>query len=70
MPDAQARALVQIIEQQQENLVTKDDLALQTAHNDAQFAKIESMFWRGVVIVSGVIVAVGGVIIGAIAAFS
>ena len=48
----------------------RDELALQTAHNDAQFAKIESMFWRGVVIVSGVIVAVGGVIIGAIAAFS
>ena len=48
----------------------RDELALQTAHNDAQFAKMESMFRRGVVIVSGVIVAVGGVIIGAIAAFS
>ena len=62
MPEAQARAVVRVIERQQEELATKKDLELQTA-------QLQALFWRGVALVCGVIVAVGGAIIGAMAAF-
>ena len=62
MPEEQARAIVRVIEHQQEELATKKDLELQTA-------QLQALFWRGAALVCGVIVAVGGAIIGAMAAF-
>ena len=62
MPEEQARAIVRVIERQQEELATKKDLELQTA-------QLQALFWRGATLVCGVIVAVGGAIIGAMAAF-
>ena len=62
MPEAQARAVVRVLERQQSELATKKDLELQTA-------QLQALFWRGVALVCGVIVAVGGAIIGAMAAF-
>ena len=57
MPEA--RAVVRVIERQQAELATKKDLELQTA-------QLQALFWRGVALVCGVIVAGGGAIIGAI----
>lgn len=65
MPEAQARALVRVIEGQQEEAATKTDLAnLETRF----FARLESLIWRATAVICGVIVAASGVIIGAIAA--
>ena len=66
MPEAQARAVVRVIERQQEDAATKTDLAnLETR----LFARLESLIWRATAVTCGVMVVMGGVIIGAIAAF-
>lgn len=66
MPEEQARAIVRVIEGQQEEAATKTDLAnLETRF----FARLESLIWRATAVICGVIVAASGVIIGAIAAF-
>ena len=65
MPEAQARAVVRVIERQQENAATKTDLAnLETR----LFARLESLIWRATAVTCGLMVVMGGVIIGAIAA--
>ena len=65
MPEAQARAVVRVIERRQEDAATKTDLAnLETR----LFARLESLIWRATAVTCGVIVAASGVIIGAIAA--
>lgn len=65
MPEEQARAIVRVIERQQEEAATKTDLAnLETRF----FARLESLIWRATAVICGVIVAASGVIIGAIAA--
>ena len=65
MPEEQARAIVRVIERQQEELATKTDLAnLETRF----FARLESLIWRATAVTCGVMVVMGGVIIGAIAA--
>ena len=65
MPEAQARAVVRVIERQQEDAATKTDLAnLETR----LFARLESLIWRATAVTCGVMVVMGGVIIGAIAA--
>ena len=65
MPEEQARAVVRVIEGQQEEAATKTDLAnLETRF----FARLESLIWRATAVICGVIVAASGVIIGAIAA--
>ena len=64
MPEEQARAIVRVIEGQQEELATKTDLAnLETRF----FARLESLIWRATAVICGVIVAASGVIIGAMA---
>lgn len=68
MPEEQARALVRVIEGQQEELATKGDLDLQAAQMDARFARLESLIWRATAVTCGVMVVMGGIIIGAIAA--
>ena len=65
MPEAQARAVVRVIERQQENAATKTDLAnLETR----LFARLESLIWRATAVTCGVMVVMAGIIIGAIAA--
>ena len=65
MPEAQARAVVRVIERQQEDAATKTDLAnLETR----LFARLESLLWRATAVTCGVMVVMGGVIISAIAA--
>jgi len=65
MPEAQARAVVRVIERQQEDAATKADLAnLETR----LFARLESLIWRATAVTCGLMVVMGGVIIGAIAA--
>ena len=65
MPEAQARAVVRVIERQQEDAATKTDLAnLETR----LFARLESLIWRATAVTCGVMVVMGGIIIGAIAA--
>ena len=64
MPEEQARAIVRVIEGQQEEAATKTDLAnLETRF----FARLESLIWRATAVICGVIVAASGVIIGAMA---
>ena len=67
MPEEQARAVVRVIERQQEESATKGDLDLQAAQMDARFARLESLIWRATAVICGVIVAASGVIIGAMA---
>ncbi len=65
MPEAQARAVVRVIERQQEDAATKTDLAnLETR----LFARLESLIWRATAVTCGVMVVMGGIIIGVIAA--
>ena len=65
MPEAQARAVVRVIERQQEDAATKTDLAnLETR----LFARLESLIWRATAVTCGLMVVMSGVIIGAIAA--
>lgn len=64
MPEEQVRAIVRVIEGQQEELATKTDLAnLETRF----FARLESLIWRATAVTCGVMVVMGGVIIGAMA---
>ena len=66
MPEAQARAVVRVIERQQEDAATKTDLAnLETR----LFARLESLIWRATAVTCGLMVVMSGVIISAIAAF-
>ena len=66
MPEAQARAVVRVIERQQEDAATKTDLAnLETR----LFARLESLIWRATAVTCGLMLVMGGIIIGAIAAF-
>ena len=63
MPEEQARAVVRIIEQQHAALASKSDL-------DLLAARIETLIWRGVGFTCTVVVAVGGAVIGVVAALS
>lgn len=62
MPEEQARAVVRVIEQQQEELVSKADLALFKE-------EVRGLYWRGVGVVCGALIAATAVNIAAMAAF-
>ena len=63
MPEEQARAVVRVIEQQQDELVSKEDLKLFTA-------KVQGVYWRGVGVVCGALITATAINIAAMAAFS
>lgn len=66
MPEAQARAVVRVIERQQEESATKTDLAnLETRF----FERLEHVKWWIVAMAFGIVGTATGIIIGAIAAF-
>ena len=67
MPAEQARAVVRGMEQRQrEDAATRGDV---DGVEERIYARMETLFWRGVAMVSAVNIGVGGLIIGAIAAF-
>ena len=67
MPADQARAIVRGMEQRQrEDAATRGDVE---GAEERSYARMETLFWRGVAMVSAVNIGVGGLIIGAIAAF-
>lgn len=63
MPEEQARAVVRIIERQQEELVSKEDLKLFKA-------EFQGLYWRGVGVVCGALITATAINIVAMAAFS
>lgn len=63
MPEEQARAVVRVIEQQQEELVSKEDLKLFKA-------EVQGLYWRGVGVVCGALIAATGINIAAMATLS
>ena len=66
MPAEHARAVVRGMERQREDAATKGDVE---GAEERSYARMETLFWRGVAMVSAVNIGVGGLIIGAIAAF-
>ena len=66
MPAEQARAVVRGMERQREDAATRGDVE---GAEERSYARMETLFWRGVAMVSAVNIGVGGLIIGAIAAF-
>lgn len=65
MPEEQARAIVRVIERQQEELATKTDLAnLETRF----FDRLEHVKWWIVAMAFGIVGTATGIIIGAMAA--
>ena len=66
MPGDQARAVVRGMELQREDAATRGDVE---GAEERSYARMETLFWRGIAMVSAVNVGVGGLIIGAIAAF-
>ena len=66
MPADQARAVVRGMERQREDAATRGDV---DGAEGRSYARMETLFWRGVAMVSAVNIGVGGLIIGAIAAF-
>ncbi len=62
VPEAQAQAVVRGYEQTRDDLVTRKDIELLQAN-------FEKMFWRGIALLAGMILAATGAIIGALAAF-
>ena len=66
MPSEQARAVVRGMERQHEDAATRGDLE---GTEERIYARMETLFWRGVAMLSAVNIGVGGLIIGAIAAF-
>ena len=66
MPADQARAVVRGMERQREDAATKGDVE---GAEERIYARMETLCWRGVAMVSAVNIGVGGLIIGAIAAF-
>ena len=66
MPVEQARAVVRGMERQREDAATRGDVE---GTEERIYARMETLFWRGVAMVSAVNIGVGGLIIGAIAAF-
>ena len=66
MPAEHARAVVRGMERQHEGAATRGDV---DGAEERIYARMETLFWRGVAMVSAVNIGVGGLIIGAIAAF-
>ena len=66
MPGDQARAVVRGMERQREDAATEGDVE---GAEERSYARMETLFWRGVAMASAVNIGVGGLIIGAIAAF-
>ena len=66
MPAEQARVVVRGMERQREDAATEGDVE---GAEERSYARMETLFWRGVAMVSAVNIGVGGLIIGAIAAF-
>ena len=54
------------MERQREDAATRGDVE---GAEERIYARMETLFWRGVAMVSAVNIGVGGLIIGAIAAF-
>lgn len=69
MPEAQAQAVVRGHEQARGDSVKRDEIELLKAQILLSQAELEKEIWRSALAIGAVVVAIGGLIIGAIAAF-